>query len=159
MLLLEKPVQMPLRQEKKKGCVCACSVSTESVLLTARVVGGFVTLLEAQCCGQCPPCHASLGAGRNAGVRRKANAFCLIFPNDLVRNMTWVYWDALNSFFALWTGAKIFHSCAVSVAYLWGCNHVLALYSRTVNHYSSIHTARIRNHYKRLYFLLSCCIS
>lgn len=91
MLLLEKPVQMPLRQEKKKGCVCACSVSTESVLLTARVVGGFVTLLEAQCCGQCPPCHASLGAGRNAGVRRKANAFCLIFPNDLVRNMTWVY--------------------------------------------------------------------
>ena len=64
MLVLEKPMQMTLRQEKEKGCVCAGSVNTESVLLSVRVVKGFAVLLEAQCHGLCPPCHASLGAGR-----------------------------------------------------------------------------------------------
>lgn len=66
MLVLGTPMQMTLRQEKEKGSVCAGSVNAKSALLTARVVKGFVVLLEAKRRGWHPPCHTRLGAGRPA---------------------------------------------------------------------------------------------
>lgn len=57
-------MQMTLRQEKEKGCVCADRVNAKSVLLPASMTKGFAVLLEAKSRGWYPPHHTSLGAGR-----------------------------------------------------------------------------------------------
>lgn len=76
MLMLGKPMQIILRRARGKGSVFAGSVNTKSVLLTVRVVKGFVILQTSTVSGQLvvPPL-------KPRDVWRKANICHLIFPN------------------------------------------------------------------------------